>query len=174
MCICGVVVCYLVFCKKKSRVVSASCSSSSFRMSLALPQRMTGKYSATPPSQFLGCCAKRKRCEFVEFICRTLNFHADCVNIGHVNINSLFFVFRCTENVRQANTALNNWRDQVDSFTSTIPKHTYLVQGIPWSARRFPQGEALPLHSGWVDPCDHPKCGWLGHVIYQCGGLRSR
>ena len=25
--------------------------------------------------------------------------------------------------------------------------------------RRFPQSEALPLHLGWVDLCDYPKCG---------------
>ena len=31
--------------------------------------------------------------------------------------------------------------------------------GQPWSKRRFLQGEALPLHFGWVDPCDYPKCG---------------
>ena len=53
-------------------------------------------------------------------------------------------------------------------------KHTYLAQGIPWSFRRFPQGEAWSLHSGWADLCDHPKCGWLGCVIYVSGGLRSR
>ena len=53
-------------------------------------------------------------------------------------------------------------------------KHTYLAQGIPWSRRRFPQGEAFPLHYGLADPCDHPKCGWLGCVIFVSGGLRSR
>ena len=26
-------------------------------------------------------------------------------------------------------------------------KHTYLAQGLPWSRRRFPQGEAWPLHT---------------------------
>ena len=25
--------------------------------------------------------------------------------------------------------------------------------------KRCPQGEALPLHIGWADPCDYPKCG---------------
>ena len=55
-----------------------------------------------------------------------------------------------------------------------IAKHTYLAQGKPWSLRRFPQGEAWSLHTGWADLCDHPKCGWLGCVIYVSGGLRSR
>ena len=53
-------------------------------------------------------------------------------------------------------------------------KHTYLAQRIPWSMRRFLQCEALPLHSGWADRCDHPKCGWLGCAIFVSGGLRSR
>jgi len=43
-------------------------------------------------------------------------------------------------------------------------KHTYLAQGTPWSWRRFPSSEALPLHFGWADLDDHPKCGWLGCV----------
>ena len=54
------------------------------------------------------------------------------------------------------------------------PEHTYLVQVSPWSARRWAQAEAFPLHSGWADACDSPKCGLLGHVIFKCGGLRSR
>jgi len=53
-------------------------------------------------------------------------------------------------------------------------RHTYLAQGLPWSRRWCPQGEALPLHSGWADACDRPKCGWLGCVIFVSGGLRSR
>ena len=53
-------------------------------------------------------------------------------------------------------------------------RHTYLAQGKPWSSRRFPQEEALPLHFGWADTCDNPKCGLLGCAIYLCGGLRSR
>ena len=48
-------------------------------------------------------------------------------------------------------------------------KHTYLARKIPWSSRRFFQGEALPLHIGRVDPCDHPKCGWLECVIFSYG-----
>ena len=56
----------------------------------------------------------------------------------------------------------------------TSIQHTYLAQEIPWSIRRFSQGEAFPLHSGWADPCDHPKCGWLGCAIFVSGGLRSR
>ena len=58
--------------------------------------------------------------------------------------------------------------------TCPLHKHTYLVQGIPWSWRRFPQGEAFPLHFGRADLCDLPKCGRLGHVIFVSGGLRSR
>ena len=53
-------------------------------------------------------------------------------------------------------------------------RHTYLAQVILWSRRQFAQSEALPLHSGLVDLCDHPKCGWLGCVISGSGGLRSR
>ena len=56
----------------------------------------------------------------------------------------------------------------------SMPQHTYLVQVSPWSARRWAQAEAFPLHSGWADACDSPKCGLLGHVIFKCGGLRSR
>ena len=37
-----------------------------------------------------------------------------------------------------------------------------------------PQGEARPLHFGWVDPCDSPKRGELGCIICGSGGLRSR
>ena len=40
--------------------------------------------------------------------------------------------------------------------------------------RRFLQQEALPLHFGWADGCDCPKCGQLGYAIYKCGGLRTR
>ena len=43
-----------------------------------------------------------------------------------------------------------------------------------WSSRRWAQAEAFPLHSGWADACDSPKCGLLGHVIFKCGGLRLR
>ena len=60
------------------------------------------------------------------------------------------------------------------SQNMTTPRHTYLAQGRPWSARRFPQAEAPPLHFGWVDACDHNKCLWLGCVIFVSGGLRSR
>ena len=60
------------------------------------------------------------------------------------------------------------------NMTDCRYKHTYLAQGTPWSLRRFPQGEACPLHFGRADLCDHPKCGWLGCVIYVSGGLRSR
>ena len=33
-----------------------------------------------------------------------------------------------------------------------------------------------PVHctAGWVDPCDSPKRGELGRIIYGSGGLRSR
>ena len=62
----------------------------------------------------------------------------------------------------------------VDLGSPCLLKHTYLAQGLPWSRRRCPQSEALPLHSGLADLCDHPKCGWLGCVIYGRGGLRSR
>lgn len=55
-----------------------------------------------------------------------------------------------------------------------LPKHTYLAQGTPWSSRRFPSSETLSLHFDWVDLDDHPKCGWLGCVIFVSGGLRSR
>ena len=34
--------------------------------------------------------------------------------------------------------------------------------------------EALPLHFGWADPIDRPKCGRLGCAIFVSGGLRSR
>ena len=60
------------------------------------------------------------------------------------------------------------------SLWTSTPTHTYLAQETPWSMRRFPQGEAPPLHYGWVDPCDHPKCGWLGCAIFVRGGLRPR
>ncbi len=53
-------------------------------------------------------------------------------------------------------------------------KHTYLAQETPWSRRGFSQSEALPLHSGLADLCDHPKCGWFGCIISVSGGLRSR
>ncbi len=43
------------------------------------------------------------------------------------------------------------------------------LRGQPWSWRRFPQSEALPLHSGWVDLCDFPKCGKLGSIISSLG-----
>ena len=52
--------------------------------------------------------------------------------------------------------------------------HTYLAREIPWSRRRFTQGEAQPLHSGCADPCEFPKCGNLDCIIYGSGGLRSR
>lgn len=39
---------------------------------------------------------------------------------------------------------------------STMRKHTYLAQRLPWSWRRFLQGEAFPLHYGWADPCEYP------------------
>lgn len=45
------------------------------------------------------------------------------------------------------------------SLLNTADKHTYLAQRTPWSRRRFLQGEAFPLHLGWADPCDYPKCG---------------
>lgn len=45
--------------------------------------------------------------------------------------------------------------------------YTYLAQEIPRSGRRFSQGEILPLHYGWVDPCEYPKCGYLGSVIFD-------
>ena len=57
---------------------------------------------------------------------------------------------------------------------SLRPTHTYLAQRKPWSPRRFLQGEAFPLHYGLADPCDRPKCGRLGCVIFDSGGLRSR
>ena len=25
--------------------------------------------------------------------------------------------------------------------------------------KEVPPGEAFPLHFGWADPCDYPKCG---------------
>ena len=53
-------------------------------------------------------------------------------------------------------------------------RHTYLAQRIPWSIRWFLQYEALPLHFGWADRCDRPKCGRLGCAIFVSGGLRSR
>ena len=43
--------------------------------------------------------------------------------------------------------------------------------GKPWSWRRFPQGEALPLHFGWADPCECPKCGHLDSAISVSGRL---
>ena len=57
---------------------------------------------------------------------------------------------------------------------SRVFKHTYLAQEVPWSIRWSSQVEACPLHFGRADPCDHPKCGWLGCVIFAYGGLRSR
>ena len=45
---------------------------------------------------------------------------------------------------------------------------------LPWSSRRYAQCEACPLHFGWVDRCDNPKCGLLGCIISDSGGLRSR
>ena len=47
-------------------------------------------------------------------------------------------------------------------------------RGKLWSTRKFPQGEAAPLHYGVVDPCDFPKCGKLGRTIFVSGDLRSR
>ena len=52
--------------------------------------------------------------------------------------------------------------------------HTYLAREIPWSRRRFTQGEAQPLHSGCADPCEFLKCGNLDCIIYGSGGLRPR
>lgn len=47
-----------------------------------------------------------------------------------------------------SNTSLYSysWFTQMDKCQ--ISKHTYLVQGAPWSKRRSPQVEAFPLHSG--------------------------
>ena len=59
-------------------------------------------------------------------------------------------------------------------FRKSMSQYTYLVQVSPWSSRRWAQAEAFPLHSGWADACDSPKCGLLGHVIFKGGGLRSR
>ena len=59
-------------------------------------------------------------------------------------------------------------------FGKSMSQYTYLVQVSTWSSRRWAQAEAFPLHSGWADACDSPKCGLLGHVIFKCGGLRSR
>ena len=56
----------------------------------------------------------------------------------------------------------------------SIVKHTYLAQEILWSRWQSSQGEALPLHFGWVDLCDSPKRGELGRIISGSGGLRSR
>lgn len=39
-------------------------------------------------------------------------------------------------------------------------------RGQPWSQRRFLQVETVSLHSGTVDPCEYPLCGYLGHVIF--------
>lgn len=39
-------------------------------------------------------------------------------------------------------------------------------RGQPWSLRRFLQVETVSLHSGTVDPCEYPLCGYLGHVIF--------
>ena len=66
------------------------------------------------------------------------------------------------------------WQSKMQLASKAESQHTYLAQEIPWSIRRFSQGEAFPLHSGWADPCDHPKCGWLGCAIFVRGGLRSR
>ena len=46
--------------------------------------------------------------------------------------------------------------------------HTYMAQGIPRSRRRFPLGEALPLHFGWVELRDYPKCVWGPNVSPHC------
>lgn len=62
---------------------------------------------------------------------------------------------------------------QVGLDQGTIIRHTYLAQEAPWSARRSSQGEACPLHSGRADPCDHPKCGWLGCAIFVSRGAAS-
>ena len=60
------------------------------------------------------------------------------------------------------------------TWAQGLERHTYLAQRIPWSIRWFLQCEALPLHFGWADRCDRPKCGRLGCAIFVSGGLRSR
>lgn len=37
-----------------------------------------------------------------------------------------------------------------------------------------PPGRGSPLHSGGADPCEYPKCGYLGYTIFGSRGLRSR
>ena len=62
------------------------------------------------------------------------------------------------------------WVCQLIKPAGWLEKHTYLAQGIPWSTKWFPHGEAFPLHSGWADPCDCPKCGQLRCTIFVSGG----
>jgi len=45
------------------------------------------------------------------------------------------------------------------SVSTWLENHTYLAQKLPWSRWRCFQDEAQPLHWGWVDSCDYPKCG---------------
>ena len=91
-----------------------------------------------------------------------------------VFIGYLCYCELITSNILMSVTNCFVWNSADKCSDQPSIKHTYLAQGIPWSIRRFPQVEALPLHSGWADPCDHPKCGWLGCAIFVRGGLRSR
>ena len=94
-------------------------------------------------------------------------------SIADVNVGQLF-KFQAPRYWSTRRTPLQVLWLGLEVVTVCPAKHTYLARGTLWSLRQFPQGEAFPLHYGWADPCDHPKCGWLECVIFVSGGLRSR
>ena len=75
----------------------------------------------------------------------------------------------------QCKTQKKCWPHRPKVFSKTDSESILTWQrDQPWSRRWFPQGEAAPLHSGVVDPCDFTKCVKLGCVIFVSGDLRSR